>query len=384
MSARPQRPVYFSNGEALQTPPMTVRVRRFVESVYYFLGLYFTSLLSIDAYTAAENSSFNVNNPNYRYQNRSRWGNNISPQGGGGRGGGGGGDGPGFGPRRVGRVDDVRGPELDNLPIMSAIPATDAEWAEKIAKMKEHLPEHTLSQPPIPIPTRVNRTIDHTLLTTPIDASQIDTLCKEALEHDFAAVCVRLEHVPRAVAHVKGSNTAVACVVAFPEGTHETAEKVREAKEAVAQGAQELDMVIRYGLLKEGRYTEVYEDVLAVRKAAPAPIILKTILEASMLTKDELLDATIVSCMAGADYIKTSTGWNGGASLQHIALMRIAAEISGSTCKIKASGGLRNADDVVRMLKAGAHRIGTSSGIKIMREVDEGEVLEQGVGHAAY
>ncbi|KAJ5455059.1 hypothetical protein N7475_010180 [Penicillium sp. IBT 31633x] len=265
---------------------------------------------------------------------------------------------------------------------MSAIPATDAEWAQKIANMKQHLPERTLSQPPIP--TSVNRTIDHTLLSTPIEASQIDQLCKEALEYDFAAVCVRVEHVARAAAHLKGSNTAVACVVGFPEGTHETAAKVQEAKEAVSQGANELDMVIRYGLLKEGRYTEVYEDVLAVRKAAPAPIILKTILEASLLTKDELLDATIVSCMAGADYIKTSTGWNGGANVQHIALMRHAAEMCGCTCKIKASGGLRSAEDVVRMLKAGAHRIGTSSGVRIMREMDEGEVLEQGADHVMY
>ncbi|KAJ5967801.1 hypothetical protein N7501_004049 [Penicillium viridicatum] len=263
---------------------------------------------------------------------------------------------------------------------MSEIPSTDAEWAKKIDNMKKQLPRRSLSQPPIP--TQINRTIDHTLLTTPVDPTQIDTLCKEALHYDFATVCVRPEHVARAASHVKGTNTGLACVVGFPEGTHPTAEKVREAKEAVAQGATELDMVIRYYLLKEGRYMEVYEDVRAVRNAAPPPIALKAILEASVLGKDELIAATIVSCMAGADYIKTSTGWNGGASVEHVTQMRIAAGMCGCTCLIKASGGIRTAADLLRMLKAGSQRIGTSSGVKIMKEIDEGEVLEQGCSHA--
>ncbi|KAJ5306271.1 hypothetical protein PENANT_c017G04761 [Penicillium antarcticum] len=265
---------------------------------------------------------------------------------------------------------------------MSAIPTTDAEWAQKISNMKQQLPARSLSQPAIPL--RINRTIDHTLLKTPIDASQIDTLCQEALEQDFAAVCVRLEHVSRAAALVKDSNTLVACVIAFPEGTHETVEKVREAKEAVAQGARELDMVIRYELLKEGRYTEVYDDILAVRKAAPSPIVLKAILEASVLDKEQLIDATIVACMAGVDFIKTSTGWNGGATIQHVTLMRTAADMCDRSCMIKASGGIRSAGDVGRMLEAGAHRIGTSAGVKIMHEVNDEEVLEQGTSHATY
>lgn len=263
---------------------------------------------------------------------------------------------------------------------MSAIPSTDAEWAEKIANMKQQLPIRSLSQ--APIPTQIHRTIDHTLLATPIDPSQIDTLCKEALEYDFAAVCVRLEHVARAASHVKGTNTALACVVGFPEGTHPTAEKVREAKEAVAQGATELDMVIRYPLLKEGRYTEVYEDVLAVRKAAPAPVTLKAIIEASLLDDAQILAATIVSCLAGADYVKTSTGWNGGATVDQVRSMRLAADMCGCSCLIKASGGIRNAEALLRMLKAGAFRIGTSAGTSIMKEIDEGEILEQGCGHA--
>ncbi|KGO75354.1 Aldolase-type TIM barrel [Penicillium italicum] len=263
---------------------------------------------------------------------------------------------------------------------MSEIPPTDVEWAEKISNMKKQLPKRSLTQ--LPIPTQIHRTIDHTLLTTPVDPTQIDTLCKEALEYNFAAVCVRLEHVARAASHVKGTDTALACVVGFPEGTHPTAEKVREAKEAVAQGATELDMVIRYNLLKEGRYTEVYEDIHAVRTAAPPPITLKAIVEASVLDDDQLIAATIVACMAGADYIKTSTGWNGGATAEQITQMRVAAGMSGCTSFIKASGGIRTAGTLLRMLKAGANRIGTSSGVQIMKEIDEGEVLEQGCGHA--
>ena len=263
---------------------------------------------------------------------------------------------------------------------MSAIPSTDAEWAQKIANMKQKLPKPSLSQPPIP--TQVNRTIDHTLQTSPVEDSQIDKLCKEALEYEFAAVCVRPEHVARAASHVKGSNTAVACIVGFPEDAHKTAEKVQEAKEAVAQGATELDMLIRYDLVKEGRYTEVYKDIHAVRKAAPSPIILQAILEASELDSDQLIDATLVSCMAGSDFIKTSTGRDGGASTEHIKLMHHAAQMCGCSCSIKASGGIHNSVNLLRMLKAGAYRIGTPDGVKIMQEIDEGEALEQGCGHA--
>jgi deoxyribose-phosphate aldolase len=146
---------------------------------------------------------------------------------------------------------------LEKALNMIAIPGNDAEWAAKLACMKEDLPKQNLSQPPMPL--AVNGTIDHTLLSTPIEESQIDKLCAEACEYDFGAVCVRLQYVARAVSQLKGTKTAVACVVAFPEGTHETSEKVREAKEAVEQGATELDMVIRYNLLKEGRYTEIYQ-----------------------------------------------------------------------------------------------------------------------------
>lgn len=139
---------------------------------------------------------------------------------------------------------------------MSEIPATDAEWEGKLSQMKECLQERSLSQPPMPL--GVHRILDHTLLTTPVEESQIDQLCEEARDYGFPAVCVRIENVARAVKQLEGSDVAVACVIAFPEGTHETGEKVRQAKEAIKKGATELDMVILWHLLKEGRYVEVY------------------------------------------------------------------------------------------------------------------------------
>lgn len=227
--------------------------------------------------------------------------------------------------------------------------------------------------------------IDHTLLKTDIDPAQIDTLCNEAKRNEFAAVCVRLEHVARAAANLENApKTVVACVVGFHEGTHPTADKVKEAKEAVKLGASELDMVINWPLLKEGRYSDVYRDVLAVREAAPGPICLKAIVEACQLEKDELIAATIISCLAGANFAKTSTGYLGtGARVEDVLTMSLVCELCGMRgCQVKASSGIRSADDCFRLIKAGARRIGTSCGAKIAQQLEEGEVLEQGASHA--
>lgn len=270
---------------------------------------------------------------------------------------------------------------------MSSDPSTDAEWASRISQLKERIPGRSLSQPTVPL--QVPPMIDHTLLNTqadlatPADTARVDKLCAEAKEHGFATVCVRREHVSRAVANLKDTpKVGVSCVVGFPEGTYDTSEKVREAKEAVAQGATDLDMVINWPLLKNGGYNRVYEDIVAVRRAAPSPIILKAILEAAQLDRDQLIAATIVSCTAGVDFIKTCTGYNGSASVDQVTTMRLVGELCFDNCHIKASGGIRTASDCLRMLKAGAKRIGTSSGVAIVREMDEGELLEQGASHA--
>jgi deoxyribose-phosphate aldolase len=269
-------------------------------------------------------------------------------------------------------------------PNMSSIPSTDAEWTAAISSLKERGPERPLSPPACPL--HIQAMIDHTLLKVPTEPEQIDVLCQEARENGFATVCVRLNFVAQAATNLKNTpNVGVACVVGFHEGTYDTQDKVKEALEAVAQGARELDMVINYPKLKNGEYTAVYNDILAVRRAAPAPVLLKAIIEASELDRDQIIAATIISCMAGVDYVKTSTGYKGPATMNHIMTMRIAAEAAGyPNIGIKASGGIRNARDALRMVKAGATRIGASAGVSIARELEDGEITEQGASHAVY
>lgn len=174
-------------------------------------------------------------------------------------------------------------------------------------------------------------------------------------------------------------DVGVACVVGFHEGMYETSEKEAEARQAVDHGATELDMVLKYPLLKDKQYVDVYQDILAVRKAAPAPVGLKVILETSQLTRDEVIAGSVLSCLADADFIKTSTGFNGaGASVENVALMYQTAQAVGKGTKVKASGGVRSAEDCMNILKAGAERIGASSGVKIVQEMQGKEVQEQG------
>ncbi|KAJ5726172.1 uncharacterized protein N7483_007529 [Penicillium malachiteum] len=399
MSSQKPQATYFSNGQALSSPPFSVRLMRFFEGVYVFLGLYIVSLFSLDPYAAAQNSRFNIHRPKSSSGSRNPRDGNSGSSGFGG-GGGGGGGGPGGPGRRIGRPlhTDASAWNIETTPSgdvdvteqrncgessMSAVPSNDADWAALISSLKERIPDRSSSQPPIPL--NIPQLIDHTLLAEPSEPEQIDQLCAEAIENNFASVCVRPNYVARAAANLKDApNTAVACVVGFPEGTHDTSVKVREATEAVANGAGELDMVINYPILKDGGYSAVYRDIMAVRKAAPHPIKLKAILETSQLDRDQIIGASIVSCTAGVDFIKTSTGFRGGgADIQDVKVMHFVSTLCfDNGCQVKASGGIRTAGDCLRMIKAGAMRIGTSSGVKIMQEVDEGELLEQGASHA--
>ncbi|KAJ5797863.1 uncharacterized protein N7503_007159 [Penicillium pulvis] len=264
---------------------------------------------------------------------------------------------------------------------MSTIPLNDPDWDALISLLKERIPERSI--PKLQIPLNIPQLIDHTLLSESAEPEQIDILCAEAKAHNFATVCVRPNYVARASANLKGTAVGVASVVGFPEGTHDTEVKVKEAIEAVQHGATELDMVINYPLLKDGGYTAVYNDIMAVRSAAPPPTKLKAILETSQLSRDQLIAAAIIACTAKVDFIKTSTGFCGaGADVQNVQVMHLVAEVCFNGCLVKASGGIKTADDCLRMLKAGAMRIGTSSGVKIMQEVDAGELLEQGASHA--
>ncbi|PYH61927.1 DUF171-domain-containing protein [Aspergillus niger CBS 101883] len=381
MSSEPK--TYVSGGRVLASPPITVRIIRFVENIYLFLGLYFVSLFSLDPYTAAQNSRFNVTRSGKTPDTRARWGSGGG--GGGGSWGPGGGGGPGGPGRRIGRVDDIRGPECKSCEYQSypqghkrhilhhtmATPQTDAEWATLISSIQQSLPTNF---PSYDVSSEINRTIDHTQLALTATEQQIDDLCQEAIQHRFATVCVRLNHVSRAVQNLQEHPAVgVACVVGFHEGTYKTDEKTAEVKEAVSLGASELDMVLNYPLLQAGKYMDVYTDVLEVRKAAPAPVGLKVILETSQLSREQIIAGSVLACVAGADYIKTSTGFNGpGASLENVTLMRATANLVGKGTKVKASGGVRSAEDCRKMLQAGAARIGSSSGVKIMQEEKTG------------
>lgn len=171
---------------------------------------------------------------------------------------------------------------------------------------------------------------------------------------------------------LRNTNIRVACVIGFPEGTYTTAEKVAEAGQAVEAGALELDMVMDWALLKRGEYAEVQADVAAVRRAAGAgggPVRLKVILETSQLTREEIVAACVVAAGAGADFVKTSTGFcEKGATVENVRLMKAVVAAVGHGVEVKASGGVRTLRDCDAMMEAGASRIGTSNGVAIMEE----------------
>ncbi|KAL4863762.1 hypothetical protein BDV12DRAFT_177048 [Aspergillus spectabilis] len=265
-----------------------------------------------------------------------------------------------------------------------SVPKDNAEWEVLISTIKSSLPEVSAEQQSAP--PKINRTIDHTQLALAATEEQIEELCAQALKYQFATVCVRLKYVEQAVKQLsQAPDIGIACVVGFHEGVYETSEKEDEARKAVELGATELDMVLNYPLLKAKQYLAVYEDILAVRKAAPSPVGLKVILETSQLSRDEIIAGSVLSCLAAADYIKTSTGFNGaGASVENVALMFETAKTVGKGTKVKASGGVRSAADCIKMLKAGAERIGASSGVKIVQELEGGQVQEQGASSGGY
>lgn len=265
------------------------------------------------------------------------------------------------------------------------VPSDNEEWYNYIETLKKKIPA-VCRELPRPLPCSVNRAIDHTLLSETATEEQIDTLCDEARTHRFAAVCVRLKHVARARQNLKECNDiSVACVIGFPDGTSETADKVKEAQEAIRLGANELDMVMKYWLLKDARYMDIHHDITAVRDVAPGEVKLKVIIETSQMDRDEIIAGSLIVAMSGADFVKTSTGFKGpGATVENVRLMRAVVDLTDKDSKVKASGGIRSVEDCIKMLRAGADRIGTSSGVKIMEQLDQGEMMEQGVGHSVY
>jgi deoxyribose-phosphate aldolase len=210
----------------------------------------------------------------------------------------------------------------------------------------------------------LNRLIDHTLLKADALPSEIVTLCKEAKEHNFKSVCINTGFVALAAQELKGSNVLVCTVVGFPLGAMSTPAKGFETKQAIHDGAQEIDMVINISRLKAKDYDYVLNDITEVVKNASGKTV-KVIIETSLLTQEEKIKACELTLQAKANFVKTSTGFStGGATVEDIALMR---KIVGPEFGVKASGGVRSLEDMNKMVEAGATRIGTSSGVKIMQ-----------------
>lgn len=210
----------------------------------------------------------------------------------------------------------------------------------------------------------ISKAIDHTLLKPDASKAGIMKLCNEAALYGFKAVCVNPSHVVLCKELLKGTDVKVATVVGFPLGANTTETKVFETKDSVLKGADEIDMVINIGALKEGDYKLVEDDIKAVVDACRGQAIVKVIIETCLLTDDEKRKVCELSMSAGAHFVKTSTGFStGGATVEDVALMK---SVVGDNLEVKASGGVRDRETAIKMIEAGATRIGTSSGIKII------------------
>jgi len=225
----------------------------------------------------------------------------------------------------------------------------------------------------IPRDLSLARLIDHTLLKPDASAGEVAQLCREAREYHFASVCVNSVNVPLCADLLKGSDVAVCTVVGFPLGASPAEVKAYEAELAIRNGASEIDMVMNIGTLKSRDLKGLYHDISTVVKTCHAHnVICKVIFETSKLNDEEKVIASQVSKMAGADFVKTSTGFGGGgATVADIALMR---KIVGPEIGVKASGGVRNLADAQAMVKAGATRIGASAGVAIVK-AERGEAV---------
>ena len=226
---------------------------------------------------------------------------------------------------------------------------------------------------PVVYSREIARAIDHTLLKADATRAQIEQLCAEAREHGFATVCVNPTWVPLCAELLRGAETRVCTVVGFPLGATLPEVKAFEAARTAAEGAAEVDMVLNIGALKSGDFRLCERDVAAVAEASHrGGAILKVIIEAALLTDDEKVKACVLSQAAGADFVKTSTGFGpGGATAADVALMR---RVVGPDMGVKAAGGVKDLRSAQAMLEAGADRIGASVGVKIVQESRGGTV----------
>ena len=218
----------------------------------------------------------------------------------------------------------------------------------------------------------LNTYIDHTLLKATATEQDIINLCNEAKTHQFFSVCVNSCYVSLAKAELENSNVKVCSVIGFPLGAMSTKAKVEETKQALKDGADEIDMVLNIGFLKSKNFDAVWQDIEAVKQVMPHNT-LKVILETCYLEEIEIIKASELAINSGADFIKTSTGFGtGGATIHDVKLMKSVAEKC--NVKIKASGGIRDTETAISYIEAGAERIGTSNGIAIVT----GQKAEEG------
>lgn len=218
----------------------------------------------------------------------------------------------------------------------------------------------------------IARLIDHTMLKADATETEVRALCAEALEYGFASVCVNPWYVALCAELLAGSTVRVCTVVGFPLGATLPQVKTFEAQKAIEEGAQEVDMVINLGALKSGKFEAVEADIRRVVEAAHrGDAICKVIIETALLSHDEKIRASQIAMQAGADFVKTSTGFStGGASEEDVQLIRSTI---GANAGLKASGGIRTLEDLLKMVASGATRIGASAGVKIIHEARTGE-----------
>ena len=210
-----------------------------------------------------------------------------------------------------------------------------------------------------------NKMIDHTVLKADTPLETVKRICDEAMEYGFASVCINPCHVAYCADYLKDSDVNVCTVIGFPLGANTSAVKAFETKDAIANGADEIDMVMNIGALKDKNYDLVRDDVKAVVEAANGTLV-KVILETCLLTEDEIKKACELCVEAKADYVKTSTGFSTrGATIEDV---RIIKEAVHGKAKVKAAGGVRTPEDMVKIVAAGADRIGTSAGCSLVKK----------------
>lgn len=213
----------------------------------------------------------------------------------------------------------------------------------------------------------INKYIDHTILKADATEADIKKICKEAKENSFMAVCVNPVFVPLVAKELEGTDVSVASVVGFPLGANATRVKVFEAQCAIEDGATEIDMVIQVGALKSGNYAVVEDEIRQLVETCKGKALLKVIIETALLDMEEIEKACQLAVNAGADYLKTSTGFStSGATVDDVKLMK---KTVGNKAKIKASGGIRDAKTAREMIEAGADRLGASASVAIMNEI---------------